>query len=115
MKPRQKKSRTYYYFWGAATLSVIIGQFYVGNGFRRMAESNDAISADINLLVEVLTYTGSPRGRYEPLVPSSPESTTKYMIHDNLEGETSTSPISGGSPDNKVFCGVIFEGGSSRP
>jgi len=54
MKPRQKKSRTYYYFWGIATLSVVLGQLYVGNGFRRMAESNDAISADINLLVEVL-------------------------------------------------------------
>jgi len=54
MKPRQKKSRTYYYFWGIATIAVVTGQFYVGNGFRRMAESNDAISADINLLVEVL-------------------------------------------------------------
>lgn len=54
MKPRQKKSRTYYYFWGIATVAVVTGQFYVGNGFRRMAESNDAISADINLLVEVL-------------------------------------------------------------
>ena len=53
MKPRQKKSRTYYYFWGVATLSVVLGQLYVGNGFRRMAETNDAISADINLLVEV--------------------------------------------------------------
>ena len=55
MKPRQKKSRTYYYFWGIATISVVLGQLYVGNGFRRMAESNDVISADINLLVEVLT------------------------------------------------------------
>ncbi len=55
MKPRQKKSRTYYYFWGVATISVVLGQLYVGNGFRRMAESNDVISADINLLVEVLT------------------------------------------------------------
>lgn len=54
MKPRQKKSRTYYYFWGIATISVVLGQWYVGNGFRRMAESNEAISADINLLVEVL-------------------------------------------------------------
>ena len=54
MKPRQAKSRTYYYFWGIATISVVIGQIYVGNGFRRMADSADAISADINLLVEVL-------------------------------------------------------------
>ena len=54
MKPRQKKSRTYYYFWGIATISVVVGQIYVGDGFRRMADSADAISADINLLVEVL-------------------------------------------------------------
>ena len=55
MKPRQKKSRTYYYFWGLATIAVISGQFYVGSGYRRMSESMEAISADINLLVEVLT------------------------------------------------------------
>ena len=54
MKPRQKKSRTYYYFWGLATIAVISGQFYIGSGYRRMSESMDAISADINLLVEVL-------------------------------------------------------------
>tara|TARA_B100000965_G_C19598256_1_gene761255 strand:+ start:2127 stop:2354 length:228 start_codon:yes stop_codon:yes gene_type:complete len=60
MKPRQKKSRTYYWFWGAATVSVFAGQIYVGNGFRRMAESLDGISADINLLVEVVT-TPSPK------------------------------------------------------
>ena len=55
MKPRQKKSRTYYWFWGVATVSVVLGQLYVGSGYRRMSESLDAISADINLLVEVLT------------------------------------------------------------
>ena len=64
MKPRQKKSRTYYYFWGIATLSVVLGQLYVGNGFRRMAESNDAISADINLLVEVLV---TPLSKVSPV------------------------------------------------
>ena len=68
MKPRQKKSRTYYYFWGIATISVVLGQLYVGNGFRRMAESNDAISADINLLVEVLTM---PSPKTMPVSPST--------------------------------------------
>ena len=34
-----------------------------------MSESMQGISADINLLVEVLTYAPEPRGRYEPLVP----------------------------------------------
>tara|TARA_B100000886_G_scaffold258690_1_gene183634 strand:+ start:225 stop:464 length:240 start_codon:yes stop_codon:yes gene_type:complete len=52
----QVKSRFYYLFWGVATLSVVAGQVYVANGFRRMAESNDAISADINLLVESVMF-----------------------------------------------------------
>ncbi len=54
MKPRQKKSRTYYYFWGIATISVVLGQLYVGTGFRRMADSNETISDNIKTLVEVL-------------------------------------------------------------
>ena len=53
----QVKSRFYYLFWGVATLSVVAGQVYVANGFRRMAESNDAISADINLLVESVMFS----------------------------------------------------------
>ena len=65
----QVKSSKYYLFWGAATIAVMAGQIYVGNGYRQMSESMDGISADINLLVEVLTYVPEPRGRYEPLVP----------------------------------------------
>ena len=51
----QVKSNMYYVFWGACTIAVMAGQIYVGTGYRRMAETGDAISADINLLVEVLT------------------------------------------------------------
>ena len=39
----QVKSRWYYIFWGAATISVFAGQIYVGSGYRRMAESFDRI------------------------------------------------------------------------
>ena len=39
----QVKSRWYYIFWGTATLTVFVGQMYVGNGFRRMAESLDGV------------------------------------------------------------------------
>ncbi len=39
----QVKSRWYYIFWGAATLSVFAGQLYVGSGYRRMSESFDRI------------------------------------------------------------------------
>ena len=56
----QVKSSKYFLFWGAATIAVMAGQIYVGTGYRRMSETGDAISADINLLVEVLT-TPSPR------------------------------------------------------
>tara|TARA_B100001250_G_scaffold278179_1_gene240627 strand:+ start:147 stop:365 length:219 start_codon:yes stop_codon:yes gene_type:complete len=35
----QVKSRWYYIFWGAATLSVFAGQMYVGTGYRMMSNS----------------------------------------------------------------------------
>ncbi len=33
----QVKSRFYYLFWGAATVSVFLGQLYVGSGYRQFA------------------------------------------------------------------------------
>ena len=73
----QVKSNKYYVFWGACTIGVLLGQIYVGNGYRRMADTNDAISADINLLVEVLTAPRPktmpvPGPRYQPM-PSAPD------------------------------------------
>ena len=70
----QVKSSKYYLFWGAATIAVMAGQIYVGNGYRQMSESMDGISADINLLVEVLTMPlpktmPVPRSMYEPMLP----------------------------------------------
>jgi len=35
----QVKSKFYYIFWGAATVSVLAGQLYVGTGYRLMASS----------------------------------------------------------------------------
>jgi len=43
------------------------GQIYVGNGYRKMSETGDAISADINLLIEVLTMPSEREFLYEPL------------------------------------------------
>ena len=38
MKQRaQVKSKFYYIFWGAATVSVLLGQLYVGSGYRAYA------------------------------------------------------------------------------
>ena len=38
-KKCQVKSKFYYIFWGTATASVLLGQLYVGTGYRVMAES----------------------------------------------------------------------------
>ena len=35
----QVKSSRYYIFWGAATVAVMAGQIYVGNGYRGMSQS----------------------------------------------------------------------------
>ena len=39
----QVKSRFYYLFWGAATVSVFAGQLYVGSGYRQMSRSFNRI------------------------------------------------------------------------
>ena len=55
MKKKQRhqvKSRFYYLFWGAATLSVFTGQMYVGTGYRRMANSFDKIVGTITIEME---------------------------------------------------------------
>ena len=33
-KASKVESRMYYYFWGAATVAVVLGQIYVGTGYR---------------------------------------------------------------------------------
>ena len=43
----QVKSRFYYLFWGAATVSVFIGQLYVGSGYRQMSRSFNRIMDSI--------------------------------------------------------------------
>ena len=39
----QVKSRFYYVFWGAATVSVFAGQILVASGFRKLADSLDKV------------------------------------------------------------------------
>ena len=48
----QVKSRFYYVFWGAATISVFAGQILVASGFRRMAESFDRIIDTVVIEIE---------------------------------------------------------------
>ena len=61
----QLKSRFYYYFWGAATIAVVSGQWYVGSGYRQMSRSINKI------LDATITVLEMPRGtgKYYPIIP----------------------------------------------
>ena len=103
MKPRQKKSRTYYYFWGAATVAVFAGQIYVGTGFRKMAVTLQRILY-APLMIEVPDLI--PRQRY-----SAPSPDVEYLgfYDDNMARKVPPFDLGSGSPNDKVFCGIIFE------
>ena len=61
----QVKSRWYYIFWGAATVSVFAGQLVVGSGFRRMADSFDRI---IDTVVVEIEEEWRPSPRRHPMI-----------------------------------------------
>ena len=58
----QVKSRWYYLFWGAATVSVFAGQMYVGSGYRQMSRSFNRIMDAI--VVEIQKDFGYNRERF---------------------------------------------------
>ena len=69
----QMKSRFYYWFWGAATVTVVSGQFYVGSGYRQMARSLDRwFDETIDIMQEPIRRTPviPDRGGYYMPVPT---------------------------------------------
>ena len=68
----QVKSRWYYIFWGTCTVAVCAGQLFVGNGFRRMAESFESV-----LDSPIQLDFGIPR-RHPMLVPEYDEDGMYY-------------------------------------
>ena len=58
----QVKSRFYYIFWGAATVSVFAGQILVASGFRRMAESFENV---LDTPIELELGIGVPRVEFD--------------------------------------------------
>ena len=49
----QVKSSRYYLFWGAATVAVMAGQIYVGNGYRQMSEKVEKLTEMIGFKFEM--------------------------------------------------------------
>ncbi len=48
----QMKSSSYYTFWGIATVAVVVGQIYVGNGYRGMSQSVKDLTEMIEIKME---------------------------------------------------------------
>ena len=60
----QVKSRFYYLFWGAATVSVFVGQMYVGSGYRKMSKSIDRVVDTITFEVQRMSDGHDPMRYY---------------------------------------------------
>lgn len=56
----QIKSKWYYYFWGLCTVSVVLGQLYVGTGYRLMTQSiirfYDTLTTELRSLDDTVEY-----------------------------------------------------------
>ena len=52
----QVKSKFYYIFWGVATVSVVLGQVYVGSGYIMLARSLNRIFDTIEVQVNDTPY-----------------------------------------------------------
>ena len=52
----QVKSKFYYIFWGIATVSVVLGQVYVGSGYRGFSRSLNRIFDTIEVQVNSNFY-----------------------------------------------------------
>ena len=57
----QMKSRWYYFFWSSATVSVLLGQMYVGSGYRMYAKALMRIFDSVALEYD----SRPPTGPYE--------------------------------------------------
>ena len=60
----QVKSSRYYIFWGVATIAVMAGQIYVGNGYRKMSESVKDLTEILTIKMEweILEERDNPYG-----------------------------------------------------
>ena len=50
----QVNSPPYYVFWATATIAVVLGQIYVGTGYRQMSQEIKNLNQTINEKIEEL-------------------------------------------------------------
>ena len=81
----QVKSSRYYIFWGLATIAVMAGQIYVGNGYRKMSEKVEditemmAIKFEMELLDKRRRYSDGVMPMQEPIDPDD------YIIWEEIK------------------------------
>ena len=77
----QVKSSRYYIFWGAATVAVMAGQIYVGNGYRKMSEKVGELTEMLGLKFEMeLIERRRGTGAYMPMIDPD-----DYIIWEEIE------------------------------
>ena len=77
----QMKSSSYYTFWGIATVAVVAGQIYVGNGYRGMSQSVKDLTETITIKMEWDELRrGRGTGPYIPMIDSD-----DYIIWETIE------------------------------
>ena len=57
----QVKSRFYYVFWGTATVAVVLGQLYVGTGYRIL---HGGMQELLDKVDGVLLHVEQPNNKY---------------------------------------------------
>ena len=57
----QVKSKFYYIFWGTATVSVVLGQLYVGTGYRTLAEGMFQLMDQVDGVLLYKTPSDEPK------------------------------------------------------
>jgi len=78
----QVKSSRYYIFWGAATVAVMAGQIYVGNGYRGMSQSVKDLTETITIKMEwdELNKRRTGQSPYIPMIDSD-----DYIIWESID------------------------------
>ena len=83
----QVKSSRYYIFWGAATVAVMAGQIYVGNGYRQMSEKVGELTEMLGLKFEMeLLDKRRGTGPYMPMVDPD-----DYIIWETTESNVNVN------------------------
>ena len=80
-------SSSYYTFWSIATVAVVAGQIYVGNGYRGMSQSVKDLTETITIKMEWDELRrGRGTGPYIPMVDSD-----DYIIWETTESNVNVN------------------------